>query len=82
MPPMTMRSGILALAVGAALGTVVAVVMTYLDWRLNPGGVFQDARGVQWHAVAETAASWFVPIAALSSGLALAILYWLGRRGC
>ncbi len=70
----------LGLLVGALVGLVVASVMTFLDWRLNPGGIFRDAQGTDWTVVTETAVSWFAPISGLVSVLAILVLLWIARR--
>ncbi len=70
---------LLSLAFGAALGAVVAAIMTFMDWRLNPGGIFHGADGSDWSIVLETALSWFGPVFALSTALALGVCYWRSR---
>jgi hypothetical protein len=70
----------LAVAVGVAFGLIVASVMTFLDWRLNPGGIFHDAQGTDWGIVSETAVRWFTPIAAAMGGVAAVVLFLLSRR--
>jgi len=40
----------------------VALVPTFLDWRLNPGGLFHGADGTSWAVVLETAWTWFWPV--------------------
>jgi hypothetical protein len=77
---MKTRIWILGLLVGALVGLVVASVMTFLDWRLNPGGIFRDAQGTDWTVVTETAVSWFAPISGLVSVLAILVLLWIARR--
>jgi hypothetical protein len=77
---MKTRIWILGLLVGALVGLVVACVMTFLDWRLNPGGIFRDAQGTDWIVVTETAVSWFAPISGLVSVLAILVLLWIARR--
>ena len=76
---MKSRFWLLGLVVGTAVGLVVGTIMTFLDWRLNPGGLFHNAQGTDWSLVTATAASWFVPVAALVSALAMPVLYWLRR---
>lgn len=66
--------------IGLALGFAVAFVMTFLDWRLNPSGIFHNAEGTNWGFVADTAVSWFVPVAMASSGVAAVVLFVLARR--
>ena len=69
---MSARCWVSALAVSVAAGTLVAVVMTFLDWQLNPGGIFHDELGTRWTVVAETAASWFFPVASAAAVLSAA----------
>lgn len=71
---------LLALSVAIAVGLVVAAVMTFLDWRVNPGGLFQSERGTDWTIVRDTAWSWFAPTALLASLVALSVAFWLARR--
>lgn len=72
------------MAVAAGTATSVAAVMTWLDWRLNPAGIFRSADGTHWRFVAETFASWFVPVLCVAGAAALVVLllhrWWTGRR--
>ena len=70
----------LAVAVGVVFGLIVASVMTFLDWRLNPGGIFHDAQSTDWGIVWETAMSWFTPIAAVTGAVAAVIRFLISRR--
>jgi len=70
----------LALLFGAVVGLAVAAVMTFLDWRLNPSGIFHGAEGTNWTFVIDTALSWFGPIFVLASVLALPVAIWRSRR--
>ena len=76
---MTRKYLLLILAFGAAVGLVVSVVMTFLDWRLNPGGIFHGAEGTDWMIVWETAFSWFAPAFVLAVVLALPVAIWKSR---
>ena len=64
---------------GAALGVVaslvLALVMTYADWRLNPGGLFHGDSGTDWQVVWDTAVSWFVPTIPAAVILSVAVLF-------
>lgn len=60
---------------GIVLGIAFASVMTILDWRLNPGGIFHNANGTEWVVVMETALSWFLPVAAAGSVVGAVILF-------
>jgi hypothetical protein len=50
----------MAWALIIALG--VAIVPTFMDWRLNPGGLFHGGIGTHWGVVLETAWTWFWPV--------------------
>ena len=62
------------------MGLIVALVMSYLDWQHNPEGIFHNEIGTNWDIVLDTAASWFVPVALVSSVLSIAVLTWFSRR--
>jgi NADH:ubiquinone oxidoreductase subunit 6 (subunit J) len=78
---LTATAFIRAVAIAALAALLLAVVVTWLDWRLNPGGVFHDAGVTNWKAVGETVASWFLPAFPVIAALALPITYWFSRRG-
>ena len=63
------------LALGVFASAALAMVMTYADWRLNPGGIFRDQQGTQWAIVWETLVSWFVPAIPAAVILSVAILF-------
>lgn len=65
---------------GAVTGACIALVMTSIDWHANPGGVFADESGTHWVAVAETAWSWFWPVAALTIVISAPAVFLLQRR--
>jgi phosphate/sulfate permease len=70
--------------IAAGTGVAVAAVMTWLDWRLNPAGIFRDAGGTHWSFVAETFASWFIPVfwaAGIAALAVFALRGWLAGRG-
>lgn len=46
---------------GLATSALLAAVMTGLDWRKNPGGIFHGPDGTHWTIVGETFFSWFWP---------------------
>lgn len=75
------RAWLAGAALGGLAGLVTASVMTLLDWRLNPGGVFRGPEGTDWSVVVETAVSWLWPVALLVAAVAVALLGRLGRRG-
>lgn len=68
---------LLGLVAGIAAGVAVAAIMTFLDWRLNPGGVFHDEAGTHWRAVWQTLISWFLPVALVVTAFAWLVL--MGR---
>ncbi len=65
---------------GLVTGLAVAVSMSFLDWRLNPAGLFHSENGTNWGAVIETAISWFVPVALLASAIVSAVLVSSSRK--
>lgn len=69
------RNWTLAAIIGLLTGLGVAAAMTIADWRLNPGGIFQDELGTNWPVVTETALSWLWPVALAAFAAALAVLY-------
>lgn len=73
------KSWIVGLLFGAALGLAVAAVMAYLDWRLNPSGIYRDETGTHWDFVFETAWSWFLPVALIASAGAIVVHSWISR---
>ena len=77
---MKSRIWILGLVVGAVVGLLVASAITFLDWRLNPGGIFHNAQGTDWAVVTETAISWFAPVSVLVGFVSISVLYWLQRQ--
>ncbi len=76
---MNRRSWILGALIGTAVGFVVALAMSYVDWRHNPQGIFHNELGTNWDILLETAVSWFVPVALLAAVLSIAVLSWLSR---
>ena len=74
----------LATIIGIVTGLAVAAVMSFLDWRLNPGGIFHDSAGTDWAVVAETAFSWLWPVALimfLATAVVLYAIAWIGSSG-
>ena len=59
---------------------LVAIPMTIADWRLNPSGVFRNEQGTHWSVVAETALSWFWPVAILGFVASVATHVLIKRR--
>ena len=77
---MKIKTWLLGAIAGGAVGVAVASTMTFLDWRLNPGGIFHDAENTHWGVVWDTAISWFLPVGGIATALALLILLVLERR--
>ena len=71
----------LAVVVGVTLGVIVAAIMTTLDWRLNPSGIFHNEQGNNWEVVAETAFSWFFPVSLAASAVTVVVvsLFWRAK---
>ena len=76
---MKTKNWIIGILSGLFSGMVVAVIMTYHDWQLNPSGIFHNEDGTHWPVVWETALSWLLPIWALVSGLVLICLLIISR---
>lgn len=74
------RSLTVGVLIGTSVGLIVALVMSYADWRLNPDGIFHDDMATNWDIVFETAISWFVPVALIVTIISITILSWLSRR--
>lgn len=56
-------------------------IVTLMDWRTNPGAVFQSETGTQWRAVWDTWISWFAPLSALSFVVGLLLFAaWISWR--
>lgn len=66
---------------GGLVAFLVAAVMTFIDWRLNPGGIFRGPAGTDWQIVWDTWISWFLPVLPAAALLALVILGVVSRRG-
>lgn len=57
-----------------------AALMTFLDWRLNPSGIFRSAEGTHWSIVLKTGMSWFLPVFLLVGVVALLVTKSARRR--
>lgn len=67
----------LGLAVGAAVSSVVTVIVVIWEWLENPGGIFRSAAGTNWRFVLDTAFSWFLPTFVYAAIIASAVhLAW------
>ena len=72
---MKSRIWLSGIALGLVASAVLAMVMAYLDWRLNPGGIFHGEDGTNWQFVWDTAISWFVPSIPAAVILSVALLF-------
>ena len=77
---MSQRHWVLSILFGIAVGFLVGAVMTFLDWRLNPGGIFHSDSGTSWTVVWDTWFSWFAPLSVIVAGISAAFLYWRAKR--
>ncbi len=77
---MKSSSWLLGAGTGFGVGFAVAATMTFLDWRLNPGGIFHDEMGTHWKVVWDTAISWFLPVAAIATVTVWVVLWALTFR--
>lgn len=66
--------------VGFAVGGTVASIMTFSDWRLNPGGIFHADSGTDWFIVWQTWISWFIPVCVGAFVAVLPVIFWFARR--
>ena len=77
---MTKKYWVYALLLGVTVGFIVASVMSFLDWRLNPSGIFHSDLGTNWRFVWDTWISWFIPVFAVGSAVSIPTLFWLSKR--
>jgi len=61
------------------IALLVAVPMSFMDWRQNPSGIFQDSVGTNWKVVFETLFSWLWPTFLLTAPVFILILQWASR---
>ena len=69
-----------AILLGVTVGLVVASVVSFLDWRLNPSGIFHSALGTNWQFVRDTWISWFLPVWAACSAVSVPAFFWWSKR--
>jgi len=62
------------------IALLVAVPISFMDWRQNPSGIFQDSTGTNWKVVFETLLSWLWPTFLLTAPVSILILQWASRR--
>ena len=72
---LTKKQAMLTVVIGIALGIFVAAIMTTLDWRLNPSGIFHNEQGTNWAVVFETAFSWFLPVTLTASAAMILLVF-------
>ena len=72
---MPKRKWILGLLISFGVSLLISAAITYNDWCLNPGGIFQNEQsGTQWAFVWETFFSWFFPLFVLISAILLLVM--------
>ena len=69
-----------AILLGVTVGFMVASVMSYLGWRLNPSGIYHSDLGTNWRFVWDTWISWFLPVSVVASVVSVPALLWLSKR--
>lgn len=67
------------IAAGLVTGVVVASIATFLDWRVNPSGLYHGVDGTHWGIVWDTARSWLVPVTGYVTLIAWAVLFVCSR---
>ncbi len=77
---MSQKHWVYAILLGATVGLVVASVMSFLAWRLNPSDIFHSDLGTNWQFVWDTWISWFIPVFAAGSAVSVPALIWLSKR--
>ena len=77
---MPQKNWVYAILLGATVGLLVASVMSFLDWRLNPNGIFHSDLGTNWQFVRETWISWFIPLFLAGGAVSVPVLFLLSRR--
>ena len=77
---MNRKSWLLGSLIGVLVGLVVAFTMSFIDWQHNPQGIFHNELCTNWKIVLETAVSWFVPVALITSILSIVVLSWISRK--
>lgn len=78
---MNVRPWIVGAGLGVATGLLVASAMSFVDWRMNSGGIFHNEQGTNWLFVRETWVSWFIPVVLSASAVLAPLVAWRARRG-
>jgi uncharacterized membrane protein len=73
----SLRHGIAWALLVALIGSIVP---TFIDWRLNPGGIFRGSEGTNWGVVVETIWTWFWPLFLVIVPIAVLLYAWLEHR--
>ena len=76
---MRARSWYVGVIAGLLTGLLVSIPVTIADWRLNPSGIFHDDQGTNWAIVADTAFSWFWPVALTAFAVTGLVHSWVSR---
>ena len=77
---MSQKHWVCAVLFGATVGFIIASVVSFLDWRLNPGGIFHSDLGTNWRFVWGTWISWFIPVFAAGSAVSVPAFFWWSKR--
>ena len=67
-------------SVGTAIGFVTASMVSFLDWRHNPGRIFHSDGQTHWKVVWDTWLSWFIPVSILACSVVIVVRLWISRR--
>ena len=70
----------LIVGIGCGIGFAVASTMAFLDWRLNPAGIYHSDAGTNWVFVWDTWFSWFWPVASMAAAVTLLAIWVLSLR--
>lgn len=76
---MRAQSWLFGAIVGLLESLIAAVPTTLADWRLNPSGIFRNDQGTDWIIVAETALSWYWPVALVALVATVIVHFWIFR---
>ena len=71
---MSKQYWVYAILLGVTVGFIVASVMSFLGWRLNPSGIYHSDLGTNWRFVWDTWISWFMPVFVVGSAVSIPAL--------